>query len=72
MGDSSFGVIPFCPFIQVMRFSLQVYWGGLLFPPMVLDDTTVMAESEEELKSLLIRVKEESERVGLKLSIKEN
>ena len=39
---------------------------------MVLDDTTVMAESEEELKSLLIRVKEESERVGLKLSIKEN
>ena len=55
-----------------MRFSLQVYRGGLLFPPMVLDDTTVMAESEEELKSLLIRVKEESERVGLKLSIKEN
>ena len=36
------------------------------------DDTTLMAESEEELKSLLIRVKEESERVGLKLSIKEN
>ena len=33
------------------------------------DDTTLMAESEEELKSLLIRVKEESEKVGLKLSI---
>ena len=33
------------------------------------DDTTLMAESEEELKSLLIKVKEESERVGLKLSI---
>ena len=32
------------------------------------DDTTVMAESEEELKSLLIKVKEESEKVGLKLS----
>ena len=33
------------------------------------DDTTLMAESEEKLKSLLIRVKEESEKVGLKLSI---
>ena len=33
------------------------------------DDTTLMAESEEELKSLLIRVKEESEKVGLKLTI---
>ena len=34
------------------------------------DDTTVMAKSEEELKSLLIRVKEESEKAGLKLNIK--
>ena len=33
------------------------------------DDTTFMAESEEELKSLLMKVKEESEQVGLKLSI---
>ena len=33
------------------------------------DDTTLMAESEEELKSLLINVKEESEKVGLKLNI---
>ena len=33
------------------------------------DDTTLMAESEEELKSLLMQVKEESERVGLKLNI---
>ena len=32
------------------------------------DDTTFMAESEEELKSLLIKVKEESEKVGLKLN----
>ena len=32
------------------------------------DDTTLMAESEEELKSLLMKVKEESERVGLKLN----
>ena len=33
------------------------------------DDTTFMAESEEELKSLLMKVKEESERAGLKLNI---
>ena len=33
------------------------------------DDTTLMAESEEELKRLLIRVKEESEKAGLKLNI---
>ena len=33
------------------------------------DDTTVMAESEEELKSLLMKVKEESEKAGLKLNI---
>ena len=33
------------------------------------DDTTLMAESEEELKSLLMKVKEESENVGLKLNI---
>ena len=33
------------------------------------DDTTLMAESEEELKSLLMNVKEESEKVGLKLNI---
>ena len=36
------------------------------------DDTTLMAESEEELKSLLIKVKEESENVGLKLSIQKD
>ena len=34
-----------------------------------VDDTTLMAESEEKLKSLLIKVKEESEKVGLKLNI---
>ena len=33
------------------------------------DDTTLMADSEEELKSLLMKVKEESEKAGLKLSI---
>ena len=35
------------------------------------DDTTLMAESKEELKSLLMKVKEESEKVGLKLNIQE-
>ena len=35
------------------------------------DDTTLMAESEEELKGLLMKVKEESEKVGLKLNIQE-
>ena len=35
-------------------------------------DTTLMAESEEELKSLLIKVKKESEKVGLKLNIQKN
>ena len=36
------------------------------------DDNTPMAESEEELKSLLMKVKEESEKAGLKLNIKKN
>ena len=35
------------------------------------DDTTIMTESKEELKSLLMKVKEESEKVGLKLNIQE-
>ena len=37
---------------------------------MYADDTILMAESEQELKSLLMRVKEESQRAGLKLNIK--
>ena len=36
---------------------------------MTVDDTTLMAESEEELKNLLMKVKEENEKVGLKLTI---
>ena len=40
--------------------------------PRYADDTTLMAESEEELKSLLMKVKEESEKVGLKLNIRKN
>ena len=38
-------------------------------PHVQADDTTLMAESEQELKSLLMQVKEESEKVGLKLNI---
>ena len=37
-----------------------------------VNDTTLKAESEEELKNLLMRVKEESEKAGLKLNIKKN
>ena len=36
------------------------------------DDTTLMAESEEELKSLLMKVKEKSEKIGLKLNIQKS
>ena len=36
------------------------------------DDTTLMAESKEEVKSLLVKVKEENEKVGLKLSIQKS
>ena len=43
--------------------------GGNINNLRYADDTTLMAESEEELKSLLTRVKEESEKVGLKLNI---
>ena len=53
-----------------MGFSRQEYWSGVPLPsPRYADDTTLMAESEGELTSLLIRVKEESEKADLKLSI---
>ena len=42
---------------------------GVLDECSCADDTTLLAESEEELKSLLMKVKEESEKVGLKLNI---
>ena len=43
--------------------------GGNINNLRYADDTTLMAESEEQLKSLLMKVKEESEKVGLKLNI---
>ena len=44
-------------------------WGRNINNLRYADDTTFMAESEDELKNLLMKVKEESEKVGLKLSI---
>ena len=52
------------PVLSLVTFSLAKEWN-LRYA----DDTTPMAESEEELKSLLMKVKEESEKVGLKLNI---
>ena len=65
-----------------MGFSRQEYWSGLPLPSPRIKiaernisnlrypyDTTLMAESKEELKSHLMKVKEESEKVGLKLNI---
>ena len=46
--------------------------GGYLNNLPYADDTTFMAESEKELKSLLMKVKEESEKAGLKLNMAEN
>ena len=51
---SATGDAPLCPEIYLLRHA---------------DDTTLMAESEEELKSLLMKVKEENENAGLKLNI---
>ena len=45
-------------------------WNAYLNNLRYADDTTLMAESEEELKSLLMKMKEESEKAGLKLNIK--
>ena len=44
-------------------------WGRNIYNLRYADDTTLMAESKEELKSLLMKVKEESEKLGLKLNI---
>ena len=53
-----------------MGFSRQEYWSGVPLPsPRYVDDTTLMAENEEELKCLLVKLKEESEKAGLKLNI---
>ena len=48
---------------------IKVAWRRKVNDLRYADDTTPMAESEEELKSLLMKLKEESEKVGLKLNI---
>ena len=50
-----------------MKHKLESRLSGEI--PITSDDTTLMAESEEALKSLLMKVKEESEKTGLKLNI---
>ena len=52
-----------------MKHKLQSRLLGKISITWYADDTTLMTESEEELKSLLMKVKEESEKVGLKLNI---
>ena len=52
--------------LYIHIFNYESNYRGLPGGP---DDTTLMEESEEEIKSLLTKVKEESERVGLKLNI---
>ena len=52
-----------------MKHKLESALQGEIPNPRYADDTTLMAETEEELKSLLMKVKEESEKVGLKLNI---
>ena len=56
--------------MQVSQEAVQVDWYSYLFQNFrCADGTTLIAESEEELKSLLMKVKEESEKIGLKLNI---
>ena len=55
--------------VQPCLSSLALFAGRNINNLRYADDTTLMAESEEELKSLLMKVKEESERIGLKLNI---
>ena len=52
-----------------MKHKLESKLPGEISITWYADDTTIMAESEEELKNLLMKVKQESEKVGLKLNI---
>ena len=52
-----------------MKYKLESRLPGEINNPKYEDDTTLMAESEEKLKSLLMKVKEESEKAGLQLNI---
>ena len=62
-------------YLTYCRVHYVKYWAGMKIPGRetsnlrYADDTTLTAESEKEIKTLLMKVKEESEKVGLKLSI---
>ena len=59
-----------CKMLECMKHKLKSKLSGEISIPLdSADDTTLMAETEEELKSLLMKVKEESEKAGLKLNI---
>ena len=59
-----------CKMLGWMKHKLESrLLGEIINNPRYTDDTTLMAERKEELKSLLMKVKEESEKVGLKLNI---
>ena len=58
-----------CKIPGLMAHKLELRLPGEISITWYADDTTLMAESEEELKSLLMKVKEESEKTGLKLNI---
>ena len=59
-----------CAMLGWMKHKLESRFAGRNINNLrYADDTTLMAESEEELKSILMKVKEESEKVGLKLKI---
>ena len=78
LGSSSFSILSFCLFILFMGLpwiKFHCHETGIKIAGRNInnlryaDNTTLMAESEHELKSLLMKVKEESEKVGLKLNI---
>ena len=59
-----------CEMLGWIKHKLESRWPGeTSITSDYIDDTTLRAESEEELKSLLMKVKEDSEKAGLKLSI---
>ena len=58
-----------CEMLGWMKHQLESRFPGEIYNLRYADDTTLMAESEEELKSLLMKVKEKSEKVGFKLNI---
>ena len=72
MGMAIQDPIQFCPFrdagLEEAQAGIKIA-GRNVNNLRYADDTTLMAESEEEVKSLLMKVKEESEKVGLKLNI---